>query len=57
MLRHYFVTYLFSAGADLRTIMAIAGHSDASTTLEIYASATETGKAKAKGMLDKMIDN
>ena len=57
MLRHYFVTYLFSAGADLRTIMAIAGHSDASTTLGIYASATETGKAKAKGMLDKMIDN
>ena len=56
MLRHYFVTYLFSAGADLRTIMAIAGHSDASTTLEIYASATDAGKAKAKGMLDKMIN-
>ena len=55
MLRHYFVTYLFSAGLDLRSIMAVAGHGDASTTLGIYAAATASGKLKAKGMIDDMV--
>ena len=55
MLRHYFVTYLLSSGADLKTVMSVTGHNDPATTLAIYAAATESGQEKAKRMLDKML--
>ena len=55
MLRHYFVTYLLSSGADLKTVMSVAGHSDPGTTLGIYAATTESGRDKAKRMLDEML--
>ena len=55
MLRHYFVTYLLSSGADLKTVMSVAGHNDPGTTLAIYAAATESGKEKAKRLLDDII--
>lgn len=38
-LRHTFATHAIASGANVRTVAALVGHADASTTLRIYADA------------------
>ena len=46
-LRHLSATMALSAGVDIRTISDRLGHSNASTTLDIYAHAVAGADAEA----------
>lgn len=53
--RHLNASLLINNGEDVRTISAMLGHSQTSTTLNIYAHAFETAQAKASETLaDKL---
>ena len=46
-LRHTFGSHLIRAGADVKTVQALLGHSSAMVTLDIYAHAFEDRKREA----------
>ena len=50
-LRHTAATWLLAGGTDLRTTSAILGHSDASTTLRIYAHVVHDRQRSAVEMI------
>jgi len=47
--RHLNATLLIDAGVDVKTTSALLGHSNTSTTMNIYAHALDTAKARAVG--------
>ena len=51
-LRHTFATRLCRNSSDLKSIQSILGHADISTTLNIYADATEDGIKESMGALE-----
>jgi len=51
--RHTVITRLLQNGADLATVMAIAGHKNPATTLRVYSHATAKSLAKAMAGLAK----
>lgn len=46
-LRHTFASSLVESGVDVKTVSSLLGHSDVSTTLNLYCHPTDEGKAKA----------
>ena len=55
-LRHTYCTLLFYAGADLKTVQILMGHSDPSVTLKIYTHFIESNAGKAAAAVGAMID-
>lgn len=53
-LRHTFITRMFEAGVDAKTIAELVGHSDVSTTLNIYTHVSTNEKVKAISKIDNI---
>lgn len=54
-LRHTNATLLISGGVDVRTVAARLGHSQTSTTLNIYAESIRSAEAAAAQVLDDIL--
>lgn len=54
-LRHTNATLLIAGGVDVRTVAARLGHSQTSTTLNIYAEAIKSAEAAAAQVLDDIL--
>ncbi len=55
-LRHSFTTRLCEAGVNIKVIQDVLGHSDISTTMNIYADATKDLKKKEFGAMERDTD-
>lgn len=55
--RHLNATLLINSGADVRTASATLGHSQTSTTLNIYAHAIAEAQARATYAISDMLDS
>lgn len=53
--RHFNATLLISSGTDIKTVSSMLGHSQASTTLNIYAHTLEQAQAKSTQMLENIL--
>ena len=49
--RHLNASLLISSGVDVKTVQSVLGHSQASTTLDIYAAAFQDREAQALGVV------
>ena len=55
MLRHTFTSNLLSNGAVPKDVQELLGHTDVSTTMNIYAHATREAKRTSARLLDKVV--
>lgn len=55
LLRHTYTTNLLSHGAAPKDVQELLGHSDVSTTMNIYAHATREAKRTSARLLDKVV--
>jgi integrase len=56
-LRHSCATFLIAAGVHPRTIMTTLGHSEISTTMNIYGHTLDETHIDAIGRIDKLLQN
>lgn len=56
-LRHTFATITISGGADIRAVSDIMGHSDVTTTLNLYGDCTPKAKRHAIDLLDAELES
>lgn len=56
-LRHTFATRLCQTTSNVKVIQYVMGHKDISTTLEIYAEATDEKNKEVFEMLSSELDN
>lgn len=54
-LRHTYTTNLLSNGAQPKDVQELLGHSDVSTTMNVYAHATREAKRSSAKLLDKVV--
>jgi site-specific recombinase XerD len=55
MLRHTYTSNLLSNGANPKEVQELLGHSDVSTTMNIYAHSTQQAKHESAMLLDKIV--
>lgn len=55
--RHAFATQAITNGADIATVSSLLGHSQTSTTLNIYTHAVQKANAKAMDMMENLLRN
>lgn len=55
--RHLNASLLISSGIDVKTVQSVLGHSQASTTLDIYAAAFRDREAQALGAVAEILTN
>lgn len=55
MLRHTYTSNLLSGGAAPKDVQELLGHSDMSTTMNIYAHSTKEAKRTSARLLDKVV--
>ena len=55
--RHLNASLLISSGVDVKTVQSVLGHSQASTTLDIYAAAFQDREAQALGAVANILIN
>ena len=56
-LRHTFTTRMVETGTNMKAMQEILGHSDISTTMNIYAEATKELKEKEMVRLGESLEN
>ena len=56
-LRHTYTSNLLSNGAAPKDVQELLGHSDVSTTMNVYAHATREAKRTSARLLDKVTGN
>lgn len=56
MLHHTFTSNLLSDEAAPKDVQELLGHSDVSTTMNIYAHATREEKRSSARLLDKVVN-
>ena len=56
-LRHTYTTNLLSNGAQPKDVQELLGHSDVSTTMNVYAHATREAKQNSARLPDKVAGN
>ncbi len=56
-MRHLNASLLISSGVDVKTVQSILGHSQASTTLDIYAAAFRDREAQALGAVADILNS
>lgn len=56
-LRHTYTSNLLANGAAPKDVQELSGHSDVSTTMNVYAHSTRKAKRESARLLDKVADN
>ena len=56
-LRHTYTSNLLANGAAPKDVQELLGHSDVSTTMNVYAHSTRDAKRKSVQLLDKVVGN
>lgn len=54
-LRHTFVTNMFAAGVDIKTVQSFTGHSDTRVLTEVYAHAINEAQKKAATIMNGLL--
>ena len=57
LLRHTYTSNLLANGAAPKDVQELLGHSDVSTTMNVYAHSTRDAKRKSVRLLDKVVGN
>ena len=55
LLRHTYTSNLLGGGASPKDVQELLGHSDVSTTMNVYAHATREAKRTSARLLDKVV--
>ena len=56
-LRHSYTTNLITNGASPKDVQELLGHSDVSTTMNVYAHSNREAKRSSARLLDKVAGN
>jgi integrase len=56
-LRHFYLTYLLDRGVPVNTVQGLAGHGQASTTVNIYGSRTDAGNQLALAATGALVES